>query len=719
MFNLNRQYDSNDCGIACVKMICEFYGYYTEIDSLRNAVDIGVSGLSLAGINRVFSTVGLDSIAIRSTLSKLNDIGLPSIALLKSNHYVVINKVSKAKVTVFDPSIGTNVSYIIADFTELWDTVDKKGIAIVAQPNVRFIKNKKNRPNWDFISFTKKYNYEFLLIALSFIGYACINLIIPFFTKSIIDKAIPNSDLNYLWLILLGYFFLKTGEVANSYYQLKLSINISKRLKFDLSNYYLSKLFRLPIKFFEGKRVGNIIERVRDISRIQDFLTNSMVEFLLGLILVVAYGIFLYSFNVVIFLVFFVGSFFYVLWMFLFYKERGKIDKQEFDLRSSDYNMLTQTMAGIKDIRSLNAEDYKLKQWESIQLELFDTELRKFKVNQKQKVGSDIIDNFKNLIIIGLGASSVINNSMSVGEMFALQFILGQLNVPIYNLSYFLNSAQDAFLSYSRASSIMNLVIQDKQQKRSDITISNDIVIRKLSFKYDGVENCTLKNLNITIPMGKTTAIVGLSGCGKTTLFKILIKLYDYNEGEILINGTNLRDIDEVVWRSMCSSVLQEGFVFNDTILGNITMGNQGDEEIIDAAIKMANLEEFVNQLPLGLKTQIGEDGGVSLSTGQKQRVLIARAFYNPRPFILLDEATNSLDTYNESIISENIDKTFKNSTVLIIAHRLSTIKNADTIAVMDEGSIIAQGNHDYLTEFCPLYNDLIKNQMNLECQVV
>lgn len=474
---------------------------------------------------------------------------------------------------------------------------------------------------------------------------------------------------------------------------------------------------KLPISFFDTKMMGDLLQRINDHYRIEIFLTSATLNILFSFFNLIIFGIVLAFYNISILWVFLIGSLFYTLWLVFFLDRRKVIDYKRFNQMKENQNALIQLISGMQEIKLHNSERLKRWQWESIQAKLFKVSIQGLKLEQYQSAGATFINELKNIIITFLSAKAVIDGDMTLGMMLAVQYILGQLNSPLQQMILFMHTAQDAKISLERLAEIHDQDDEEKDElsKIHELPKQRDIHLKNVNFRYDGPQSeCVLKNINMEIPEGKITAIVGTSGSGKTTLLKLLLKFYAPVQGEIKVGTYNLANISNKLWRNKCGAVMQNGFIFSDNIAKNIAVGDEYiDREKIQKAIDIANIRSFIESLPLGFNTKIGGDGH-GLSEGQKQRILIARAVYKNPEILFFDEATNALDANNEKAIMENLNEFFKNKTVIIVAHRLSTVKNADRIIVLEKGDLVESGAHEELVKKKGHYFNLVKNQLEL-----
>ncbi len=717
-----KQLDSQDCAAVCIKIIAEHYGKIIEVNTIRTKLYSSIEGSSLADISTYLEEIGFDYTVTKINFKKLNIINnFPVIIHWKQNHFVVVYKINK-KIYVVDPAIG-KIKYEIKEFINGWYNVGElKGICVFLSPNNKFRKSLNN--NNDKIKFKQilsfAFNYKFLFyqLILSLFIVSGIQLLFPLLTQYVVDYGIKYKSLKIIYVILFGQIILISSRTISEFLRGWVILHISTRFNLAFISQFLNKLMNLPLKFFEERSIGDILQRIVDHKRVDTFLTSTFLNMLHSIINLVVYSVILLYYKKAIFLIFFLSSLVYILWITLFLRKRKTIDYQKFNKFSDNQNVLLQIVKGIQEIKLTSIQKIKRWEWEDVNSELFDINISSLKLEQAQQLGAIFVNELKNVIIIFIAAEAVINSEMSLGVMVSILFILGYLNKPLENILQFLKLYQDASLSLIRINEIhahdeehlnRNKEISFRDETKGHINLNN------LYFAYSGNSSFVLSNINLQIEKGKTTAIVGSSGCGKTTLLKLLLGFYKPSRGNIYINGIDLNEININSWRTHIGVVMQDGYIFSDTIENNILMyDNYRDESKLNNALILANLLSWVVSLPNGLNTKIGVDGQ-QLSQGQKQRILLARIFYkNPR-YIFMDEATNALDTENEKIIVQNLETCFSQKTQIIIAHRLSTIKRANNIIVLDKGRVVEQGNHTNLVLKKERYYELVRNQLELE----
>ena len=723
------QRDSMDCGPACLQSIAYYYGKKIEITKVRDLCHITRNGVSLLGIAKAAESLGFKTRGVKINLENLiKSNNFPCILHWRQEHFVILYKVKiKKNKTIFyvaDPAAG-NITVDEASFKKAWcshiTNNEDIGVCLFLEPTLKFrnktIVNNNNSNNslLKFISYIKVYKKYYFQLFIGLILGAIFQLVFPFLTEKVIDKGIGHHDLNIIFIILIGFLFFIICESIVNLLRSTLLLHISARINITIVSDYLYKLLRLPLGYFDKKFTGDILQRVKDHDKIESFLVSDLLNIIYSFLTILIFGILLLIFNHYIFIIFLIGSLIYIVWILFFLKKRKIIDYRRFIISSLNQSSLYQLIMGIKDIKLNNCELEKRWEWEKIQVKLFKINISGLKLQQIQSIGGNLINEIKNILIILFSAYLVIKGEITLGSMMAIQYINGQLNTPVINIISYILSLQDAKLALDRSNEVNNENSEfDNKQLFSEINNKKlNISINKVYFRYnDPYSTYILEDISLNIPYGKTTAIVGISGTGKTTLFKLLLGFYKPEKGQILIGNYNLNEIDPSWWRSKCGVVMQDGFIFNDTIANNICINQEElNEEKIIQVCKITNIFDFIMKLPLNFNTKLGDDGLI-ISQGQKQRILIARALYKNPDFIFLDEATNSLDTKNESEITRSLYEFTKDKTKIIIAHRLSTIKNADQIIVLDKGKIIEIGNHKSLVENKGSYYHLVNNQL-------
>lgn len=724
-FTYFQQKDQKDCGPTCLKIVAKHYKKTIPIQKLRDLCETTREGSSMMGLSDAAEAIGFRTIGVKMTFEVLEkETPLPCIVHWNKNHFAVVYKVKKGKAFVSDPAIGL-LKYDREEFVFHWignnaDENTQEGVALLLEPTPKFYQESYEEEKGYGIHFVSKYLFQYKRLLLQLIigltAASLLQLVFPFLTQSIVDVGIQNQDIQFVYLILIAQLFLFFGRTALEVIRSWILLHISARINISLISDFFIKLMNLPISFFDVRMTGDILQRINDHKRIERILTTSSLNVLFSFLNLIIFGLVLLYYSLQIFLVFLTGSIFYFLWIVIFLRKRKDLDYKRFSQVSSEQSKVIELINGMQEIKLHNAEKKKRWAWEHLQARLFKLSIKGLALEQYQSVGSSFINELKNILISVLSASLVIQGEITLGMMMAITYIVGQLNSPVAQLIGFIREVQDAKISLDRLGEIHNKEDekQQDQDKKIQVPTNEDITLSKLSFRYIGSDVDVLKELDLTIPANKITAVVGVSGSGKTTLMKLLLKFYELNEGSISIGKSDLNIISQQSWREQCGVVMQEGYIFNDTIASNVAVG----DEIIDKtklvhALKVANLLDFVESLPLSFNTKIGMEG-TGLSTGQNQRLLIARAVYKDPKFLFFDEATSALDANNEKTIMENLDEFFENKTVLVIAHRLSTVKNAHQIVVLDKGRIVEKGTHKELVQQEGAYFELVRNQLEL-----
>ena len=721
-----KQLDAMDCGCTCLRIIAKFYGKSYSAKYLRDKSYTTREGVSMLSVSDTAEEIGFKSIGVKLSWFQLEKkVPLPCIIHWNQNHFVVVYKIKNNIVYISDPAMGL-VEYTYEEFLRYWFSTNgqnnqKQGSALILEPTPEFYKDNHLDEDKEGFSFLMRYlkphkQYLFQILLGMLIG-SILSLILPFVTQSIVDVGIGTNKLDFVVVMLIAQLVIAFAQTANNFIRSWLTLHVTTRLSISLISDFLSKLMRLPVSFFEKKVIGDILQRIDDYERIQTFLTESFLSIVIAVISFIVYSCIMVGYNSLIMVTFLVGTIFYICWILLFIKRRRKLDYMRFDVAASNQNNLIQLVNGVQDIKMNNCEIQKRWEWETIQAKAYQVQIKSLTLNQTQIIGGTFIEQIKNIIISFLAAKSVIEGDMTLGMMTSVQYIIGQLNAPISQFITFISSYQDARISLERLNEIRNSEDEEPltTDKIKNIPENADIALKNISFQYGSSHsNKVLKNISLKIPYNKTTAIVGSSGSGKTTLLKLMLGFYHPTEGKVQIGGRDLEKYNMKVWRSNCGAVLQEGFIFSDSIANNIGISDDApDMDRVRIAVDTANINDLLDSLPLGYETKIGLEGH-GLSVGQKQRLLIARAAYKKAKYLFFDEATNSLDANNEHSIMNNLREFYKGKTVVIVAHRLSTVKEADNIVVLDKGTIVEQGTHIQLINARGYYYNLIKNQLEL-----
>lgn len=733
-FSVFRQHDAMDCGAACVRMIAAWYGRKTLSEQVQQMCSLGRDGVSLLGISNALENLGFKTVAGKVVLDDLAERALlPCILHWRQEHFIVLYKVKRKRgrriFYIADPAKGF-LELEDKDMRDGWISTASKGVdkgtALLAEPSGAFFKTERADDNQkmstkDKLSFLWAYFYRykafFLQLITGLLVSSLILLSFPLLTQAIVDIGIEEQDIGFIWIVLLGQMALLLGRTLIEFLRSRVILHISTRVNLSLISDFFIKLMKLPMSFFDTKLTGDIIQRLEDHRRVDQFLTVRLLDVLFAIIVFIVFGTVLIFYSWRIFLIFLAGTLVYALWMSIFLKRRRKLDYKFFERQAISSEKTLQLIDNMQETKLHGAEHHRRWEWEDTQADLYEVSLEILTLQQTQGIGSILINEAKNVLITVVSATGVISGNLTLGMMLSIQYIIGQLISPVEKFIGTIYAWQDIDISLDR----MNEIRRRQDENTPDRTVTSfstddrSIRIQGLSFRYDGIrDNMVLKDVNLVIPQGKTTAIVGASGSGKTTLIKLILGYYLPTAGDILIGNESLGHYDIQWWRDRCGAVMQDGCIYSDSIAGNIAVAEDSpDTTRLRYAADMAGVSEFTDPLPFGFNTKIGGDGQ-GLSQGQKQRILIARAIYKSPDYLFLDEATNSLDAGNEYSITRNLETFYHGRTVIIVAHRLSTVRNADNIVVLDHGRIVEQGTHHNLISLRGKYFSLIKNQLEL-----
>lgn len=728
-FKFITQPDSMECGATCLRMIAKFYGREYSAETMQRICLVTREGVSMLSLSDAAEYLGFRTVCGRMTLEKVvEQRPFPCILHWNQEHFVVLYDVKTRRdgeriFYIADPA--KNLLRIDEDtMRDAWISTrsrgEEKGIIMALAPTPVFYERhgdsgKTENPIQFLWGYIKPYRKYFVQLLLGLLLGSILQIIFPFLTQAIVDKGIAGKDLNFIYLILAGQLMLVLGRASVDFIRRWILLHISTRVNISLLSDFLIKLMKLPMSFFDTKMVGDLLQRINDHERVERFLTAQTLNVMFSAFSFIVFGGVLLYYNIVIFLIFLAGSMLYGAWVFLFLKRRRLLDYIYFEQRARNQSKTMQMLIGMQEIKLQHCERRRRWEWEDVQADLFYTNIEAMKLQQNQEAGSILINEVKNIIITVVAATSVINGNLSLGMMLAIQYIIGQLNAPVEQFVQFIYNWQDVQISLERMSEIRTREEEDSDERVTTSLDGKEIKLEHVTFQYEGIHSPkVMDDICLTIPEGKITAIVGTSGSGKTTLIKLLLGYYTPVAGRITVGGEDLCRFNLRWWRGICGAVMQDGYIFSESIARNIAVDDEEiDTERLLNAVRIANAEEFIERLPLKYNTKIGPDGQ-GISQGQKQRVLIARAVYKNPLFLYFDEATNSLDANNERAIVENLSEFYKGKTVVIVAHRLSTVRNADQIVVMDKGRIMETGTHTELINKKGAYFNLVKNQLEL-----
>ncbi|MEO8768471.1 MAG: peptidase domain-containing ABC transporter [Ferruginibacter sp.] len=740
-----RQHDTMDCGPTCLRMIAKYYGKQFSLNSLRNISGISKEGVSLLGIGEAATKIGFRTIGVQLTMEQLlNEVTEPCIIHWDQNHFVVFIgqrhflQRRSGKVKIADPRKESVVTLKKEALTKYWlsnnEGGEQLGTALLLEPTSDFynvdeaVNEKSNGSQRYSFGMISRYlwMHKNLLwqLVIGLIAGSVLQVIFPFLTQSIVDVGIATRNLSFITIILIAQLMLFFSRTVIEFIRSRILLYISTRINMNILSDFWIKLMKLPLSFFDTKMTGDIMQRLGDHHRIENFLTGTILNTLFSLLNLIVFSVVLLLYDYRIFLIYLVSTLLYYGWIKIFLRIRRRLDYQSFAISSKANSETMELIQGMQEIKLNTSEQLHRWKWENLQAGIFKVSFKKLSINQYQQAGTFFINEGKNIFITFMVAEAVVNGQLTLGAMLAIQYIIGQLNSPIEQLLGFVQTGQDAKISLERLNEIHQL--KDEETFVADapgeftgaintLPANKTIYIENLSFSYNGAGNePVLKKLNLEIPQGKVTAIVGMSGSGKTTILKLLLKFYDTYTGDLKVGSSNIKYISPQFWRRQCGAVMQDGYIFNNSIAKNIAVSDElPDYHRLIHAARVANILSFVESLPLGFNTKIGAEGN-GISVGQRQRILIARVVYKNPEYIFFDEATNALDANNERAIMDNLQTFFKDKTVVIVAHRLSTVKNADNIIVLENGLICEEGNHNQLASLKGKYFELVKNQLEL-----
>jgi len=721
-FPFYQQQDKMDCGPTCLRMICKYHGKNYAIQKLRQLCYVRRGGANLLAISEAAEKLGFRTLGVRLSLDQFAEVDLPCILHWRKRHFVILYKIKKGKYYIADPAVGL-LTLTQEEFAKNWHSHKEihNGISLLLTPTPNFYNEEEDgetKLNWlGILKYFYAYRKLFLQLVFGLLIGTLLSLISPFFTQAMVDVGIDTKNVNVVVLILVAQVMLFIGSTSVNFIRSWILLHVSTRININILTDFLIKLMKLPVSYFETKTTGDIMQRMSDQRNIESFLTGTTLNTLFSMINLVVFTFILIHYNVTIFIISFASTILYTGWILLFLKKRRELNYKQFDNSSTNQTTVIELVKGMQDIKLNNAEKNKRWGWELVQARLFKFKVKNLALSQYQQSGSSLINQTKNILITFISVTSVIKGDLTLGGMMAIQYIVGQVSSPIEQFLGFIQAYQDAKISLERLNEVHELEDEEPIDRHwiTELPTNRSLTIKNVTFRYPGAGNePVLENLSLFVPEGKTTAIVGMSGSGKTTILKLLLRFFEPEKGDIRVGEKKLNQISFRLWREKCGVVTQDGYIFDDTIAGNIAIGEEfPDEEKLERAVHLANLDEFIEEQPFGLLTKIGATGN-GISQGQKQRIFIARAVYKEPEYVFFDEATNSLDANNERAIMDNMQEFYKGRTVIVVAHRLSTVMNADNIIVLNKGCIVEQGTHEMLTLMRGEYYELVKNQLEL-----
>ena len=726
LFPFYKQLNAMDCGPTCLRMIARHYGKHYNGDTIRQKAGFGKSGVSMLGISETAEKIGFRTRGVQINYEKLRTAASPAILHWNQNHFVVLVDAGRKATKIADPAKGL-ITYKKHEFLKNWvsntsENGDDVGTALLMEPSPAFYENKgekENRLNWSVVTqYLKQSRWAISQVFISLLMGSVLQLILPFLTQSMVDTGINTRNMQYIAIVLVAQLMLAFSSSVIGFIRSRLQLRISNNINISILSDFWIKLTRLPLSYFDTHLTGDTLQRIGDNKQIQSFITGQTLTTAFSILNFFIYAVILMWYSPQLFFIFAIGNLLYFGWIRLFLPVRRKLNYESFHLSAKENNATLQMVQGMQEIRLNNAEQLKRWEWEDIQAKVFKLNFRSMNYSQWQSAGALFITQGKDIVISFVVAELVVQGQLTFGAMLAVQYIIGQLSGPVQQFIGLAQTIQDARISMERLNEVHNMDDEEPADKTFAHNLPDDkgIAISNLFFAYPGAGNDpVLQDISLSIPEGKVTAIVGMSGSGKTTLLKLLLKIYEQYQGEIRIGENNLRYISAVFWRRQCGSVLQDGYIFNDTIARNIAVGDEYvDHDKLVHSCRVANILPFFESLPNGINTLLGADG-IGISQGQRQRILIARAVYKDPKYLFFDEATNALDANNEKKIVDNLRQFFSGRTVVVVAHRLSTVRNADNIIVLHEGKVTESGTHAFLVSIRGRYYELVKDQLELE----
>ena len=729
-FPFQQQYDEMDCGAACLRMVARYHGQSYPLEQLKDWMQAGADGVSIADITTVAEQIGLRTLTAQISYDRLaDDIPLPVIVWWQQAHFVVVYDIDDKTATVADPAIGKMElprAEFEAGFVHERSEEREVGTVILLETTPEFLAAEMPadpttavrisgfRFMWQYL---RDYRGLLLNLGLGVVLWCVLTAIFPFLIRALVDQGIDAQDFNFVLLVLGAWAVLFASQLSVEYVRSWIVLHLGSRINIRLLSDFLMRLLSMPLRFFDRRRTGDLLQRIYDNERVERLLTTNSLLTIFSAVTLVVFALVLFVFDVPIALVFGLFTVAYFGWVLLFQRRRKALDHRRHDRALENYNQTLELMSGITDIKLANAEQRKRWAWENTEARLFNVGVQYTRVEQYQRLGTRFFNESKNILITVLAAKAVIDGQMSLGALVAIQYILGQLNAPTNQLIGFIWSLQDAGVSLERMREVYDSPEAERvEEKVAILPEQQDLHLDDVSFQYTGTTSVpVLRNLSLDLPEGTTTAIIGSSGSGKTTLLKLLLNIYQPDSGVIRLGDIDLQNVRDHDWRARCGAVLQDGYLFSDTVARNVALGfERVDKARLIYACKTAHIQQHVEQLPLGYDTVIGPSG-IGLSEGQRQRLLLARAIYKDPAFVFLDEATNALDAFTETVVLDKLEPFLRGRTAVIVAHRLSTVRRADQIVLLEGGEIVERGNHAQLMARQGLYYRMVQTQRNID----
>lgn len=726
------QHDSMQCGAACLLSVCHFYGRSgMSLEQMTEMCGVGRDGVSIYDLNKAARRLGFETLCAKLTLSDLLDITLPCILFWNASHFVVLFEARGGRYVIGDPALGV-VERSEAEVSQAWLAADDddgvlRGVVLGLSPTddfscggdcgVQSLSLRKSLPSlWTYV---RPHRWCIAQLAAGLAFGCVVQLILPFLSQAVVDVGVGLRDVGSLWTLVIAQMALMLGRAAAGFVRSWILLRIGTRVNIAMVSDFLAKLMRLPMTFFDKKLTGDILQRMGDYSRVRDFFTSQALDALFALSSVAVFAFVLGCYSLRLFAVFLVGSLAHAAWLSFFMRRRRVLDYELFRRQALCSNKTLECVSSLHEVKLQGCGARRRAEWEASQEALVSTQAQSLALSQRQEAGSVVIAEGKNIVMTLCSATAVMSGDMTMGMMLATQFIAGQLVSPIERLTRFAYAAQDVRVSLERILSVSRMPDEDDGRNASPVDVDwrLGVEFRHVSFAYSPSEcgHPAVDDVSLYFPSGKVTAIVGASGSGKSTLIKLLLGFFEPQEGDVSVGGVELSSLPMEWWRGQCGIVMQDGVIFSDSVARNIAMADdEPDMRRVREAARLACADGFISDLHAAFETKIGAEGQ-QLSKGQAQRILLARAVYRNPSLLILDEATNSLDTVSERRIVDNLASFCAGRTTIVIAHRLSTVRNADNIIVMSGGRVVERGTHNELAKLHGYYYELIKNQLDID----
>ena len=722
-FTFYPQSEAMNCGPACLRMIARHHGkFYTE-NYLREITNTGIIGSTLYDLSQASEQIGLKTLALEVGLKDLEElVPLPCIVPYGFQHFAVLYRIHKGRFWLADPARG-KFSQDLSGFVSKWTAIvgekEVKGVVLAYQTTPEFY-HKNTLPEakpWSFLwAYFKPYQSVFYQVIVGLLLGSMLQLLFPFFLKSVVDTGIGNQDLSFIVLVLIAQLVLFLTRIAVEYLRNWNVLHLESRVYVTLLFDFINKLTRLPYRYFDTRHTADHIQRIQEHERIQSFIGSAGLISLFALLNAIGSAVILSFWDINLFLLFATGTLFSFAWAYGFLRWRNNLEVRRSESTRDNQVILTELAGGMQDMKLYQAGNFQRRVWEDLQIRQFGMASENLKREQIQKAGALFFTEIRNLLVLLYVSNGVLASTLTVGMLVGVQYIIGQLNSQVNDVLEFLKSAQNAHLSLLRISSIHEQETEDsKKNLIQEIPIAGSLALEEVSFSYFGVSTKpVLRNLNLLIPRGNITCILGPSGSGKSTLLKLLLNLYEPSQGKLTLDSVALHQFHPDAWRKQAGAVMQDSQLFSASIASNVALGDIiPDPDRLNEAARLVNLSPFLESLPQGWQTKVGPQGQ-GISQGQRQRILLARAIYRQPEFLFLDEATSSLDSFSEMLILENLKEAFSKKTIIVVSHRLYSILDPALVVLMDEGEIIEMGKPEELLLMQGAYYQLVRNAIEL-----